>query len=456
MSAAAASKTPAAPVLASFAANLRYGSLPADVIERARQCLVDAIACAMFGMDLPWSKILLARTALDPEAGPLPLAPSRSETAIREAALAWGAQSHAFELDSLVQPSVGVHPGATVALPALAVAQARGASGRELLTAIVAGFEVLHRIGSATLHTPEKRGFHAPGVVGPFGAAIAAGLLAGLPADRLTHALGIAGSLGGGLLAFSKAGSGGMVKRLHMGRAAEAGVLAAQLAGGGYEGPETVLEGSFGLFDAFCNERDVTRLTADLGATWQTRSLALKSFACHVTAHAPVHMLRALMLRHQFAGENIAELRLRVSDKVLSHHAARKPADVMQVQYSVPCVVAIAAYRDPENPASFTSDIVDSPPIMRLAEGIILEPAAASGTKGTGIVVTLRDGRRFEDSAQSFPGCSDQPFSAIQLKSKFKTLTAGRKIDAERMFDTLMSIETLDDVSTLWNAARGR
>ncbi len=454
MSSASPIAHPAAPLLAAFATGLRYDDIPAAVIERARQCLVDAVGCAMFGMTLPWSRILLAQTGLDAKAGFLPLAVAQGLTAIREAALAWGAQAHAFELDSLVQPSVGVHPGATVALPALAVAQARRASGRALLTAIVAGFEVLHRIGSATLHTPEKRGFHAPGVVGPFGGAIACGLLMGLSAERLTHALGVAGSLGGGLLAFSKAGQGGMVKRLHMGRAAEAGVLAAQLAAGGYEGPETVLDGAYGMLQAYCNESDVARLTADLGARWLTETLALKSFACHVTAHAPVHMLRALMRRHAFAGGDIAALTLRVSDKVLSHHTSRQPTDIMQVQYSVPYTVALAAYRDPTNPANFFADAIADPDIRRLAEAIVLEPAAkTAGRKAaTDIVVALRDGRRFEDSAESFPGCQDQPFSAAQLQDKFRVLAGGSGVDADGLFAALTRIETAADVSALWAA----
>ena len=445
---------PAAPILAGFAAGLRHDNIPVAVIERARQCLVDAVACSMFGMSLPWSQILLAQTSLDAKAGFLPIAPAQSKTAVREAALAWGAQAHAFELDSLVQPSVGVHPGATVALPALAVAQARHASGRDLLTAIVAGFEVMYRIAAATLHTPEKRGFHAPGIVGPFGAAIASGLLMGLSAERLTHALGIAGSLGGGLLAFSKAGQGGMVKRLHMGRAAEAGVLAAQLAAGGYEGPETVIDGAYGMLDAYCNERDVARLTAEIGTKWHTESLALKSFACHVTAHAPVHMLVALMRQHKFAGADIAALTLRVSDKVLSHHTSRTPTDIMQVQYSVPYTVALAAYRDPTDPANFSADAIADPDIRRLAELIVLEPAAKSAGKkaGTGIVIALRDGRRFEDAAESFPGCQDKPFSAQQLREKFSALTRANGVDAARLFDALNDIDRVTNVGSLWTA----
>src|SRR5262249_60024067 len=112
--------------------------------------------------------------------------------------------------------------------------------------------EVMIRIGRATKHSNEGRGFHAPGTTGPFGAAIACGRLMGFDSKRMRNALGIAGSLACGLLEFARAGNGAMVKRLHLGRAAESGVLAASLAADGFTGPASVLEGEVGLLLEFC------------------------------------------------------------------------------------------------------------------------------------------------------------------------------------------------------------
>src|SRR5439155_1006907 len=126
---------------------------------------------------------------------------------VPQAALVLGALSHAFEYDNLSKPGMGVHPGATVALPAFTMAQALGSSGRDLLAAIVAGVEVMFRIGAASLHSPEKIGFHAPGMTGPFGAAAAGASLMKLSAGETANAFGIAGSFGSGLLAFARAGS---------------------------------------------------------------------------------------------------------------------------------------------------------------------------------------------------------------------------------------------------------
>src|SRR6266540_3632397 len=220
--------------LARYAAFCRYEDIPSDVIERAKQCITDTIAAVIFGYDLPWSRIVVAFAEKNGVGGnSRVLGPGGPRVHAPAAALANGALAHAFEMDNLTWPSTGVHPGATLLASGLAVAQERGRGGRDLITAVVAGAEVMIRIGRATQHSNEGRGFHAPGTTGPFGAALACGKLMDFDAERMQNALGIAGSLSCGLLEFARAGNGAMVKRLHLGRAAESGVLAASLAGEG-------------------------------------------------------------------------------------------------------------------------------------------------------------------------------------------------------------------------------
>jgi 2-methylcitrate dehydratase PrpD len=447
---------PAATTLAEFAAGLHFDSIPTHAIERATHCLIDAVACAMHGARMPWSQILQRQTELVTNHGLLARPITTGPGAVRETALVWGTQAHAFELDSLCRPSAGVHPGATIALPALALAQARRSSGRALLASIVAGCEVMFRIGAATLHTPEKRGFHAPGLNGPFGAATACGNLLGFSVAQYGNAFGIAGSLSAGLLAFSKATRGGMVKRLHMGRAAESGVLAAQLAAGGFEGPDTVIDGRFGYLQAFCNETLPQRLTEALGSTWKIESLCLKKFACHITAHAPVQLLANLKAQHGFAGVDIAAIRLGVTDKVLSHHTERRPADMMQAQYSVPFLTAISAFRDPNDPNSFAEDTLADAAILRLVDAMDLVPKSGDTHQGWGVEmeVRLKDGRVVADALEIFPGCPEQPFTLEQLRAKFDALTAHATADTGRLFDLLKDVASLDDVSRLWEIDR--
>ena len=157
--------------LAEYAAALRYQDLPAEVVQRAKECIIDTVAAIICGAALPWSRIVAeyarrtgpgGKSNILGAGGPAIQAPA--------AALANGALAHAFELDALTRPGAGAHPGATVLPPALAVAQEQGSDGRALITAFVAGNEIMIRIGRATGHTNEARGFHAPGTTGPFGA----------------------------------------------------------------------------------------------------------------------------------------------------------------------------------------------------------------------------------------------------------------------------------------------
>ena len=236
--------------LAEYAAALRYEDLPAPVAQQAKDCIIDTVAAAICGSALPWSRIVIDYAERTGPGGKSRILGRGSAVQAPAAALANGALAHAFELDSLTRPGAGAHPGATVLPPALAVAQEKGADGRGLIAAFVAGNEVMIRIGRATGHTNEARGFHAPGTTGPFGATVTAGHLLGLDAGAMTNALGIAGSLCGGLLEFAR-GNGGMVKRLHLGRASEAGVLAASLAAGGFTGPRTVSKDNSGFSASF-------------------------------------------------------------------------------------------------------------------------------------------------------------------------------------------------------------
>jgi len=436
----------AADRLAAYAAGLRFEHLPADIVRTAKTCLIDAVACAIFGERLPWSRAIAAVIASSGASGACAVPGFDRRLDPRQAALALGAFAHAFELDSLRKPGAGAHPGATVALPAFAMAQARSRSGRDLIAAIVAGCEASFHIGAATLHTPELHGFHAPGIIGPFGAAVASGCLLGLSPEQLGYALGIAGSCTGGLLAFARSGQGGMVKRLHLGRAAESGVLAAMLAAHGYDGPRTVLEGEFGVLQSFCSRADPALLTAGLGTFFETSRLCIKPYACHVTAQAPIELLRHLMASQGFAAGDIAGIEVAASAKVASHHSEQRPADIMLGQYSVPFSLAVAAWRDPADPTAFADDPIHHPGILDLAARIKIVPGDAGW--GARLSIALRDGRRISGALASFRGCPETPMSLDEIAAKFRRLTRHRP-SADALVEALLDIENVHDIAAL-------
>ena len=174
----------------------------------------------------------------------------------------------------------------------------------------------------------------------------------GLDTTQLTNAFGIAGSMSAGLLAFTKAQTGSMVKRLHMGRAGESGIVAAKLAADGYNGPRRSWR-TFGFLETYCRNGDAALLTSGLGEDWETLKICIKRYPCHVTAQAPMQALRALQKEHGFDARDVASLTVWCNEKVVTHHDIRRPEDVMMAQYSVPFCLALALHRDPDDPDSF-------------------------------------------------------------------------------------------------------
>jgi 2-methylcitrate dehydratase PrpD len=429
--------------LAEYAAGLRYEDLPAEVVAVAKDCIIDTVAACICGSALPWSRIVIEYAERTGPGGTSRILGRGSAVQAPSAALANGALAHAFELDALTRPGAGAHPGATVLPPALAVAQQAGvnASGRALIAAFVAGNEVMIRIGRATGHTNEARGFHAPGTTGPFGAAVACGHLLGLDAGRMANALGLAGSLAGGLLEFAK-GDGGMVKRLHLGRASEAGVLAASLAAAGFTGPRTVIEGEFGFLRVFCTEYDEGELTKGLGQDYVTLSTVLKRYPVHATAHAAVRAVRDLQAEHRFSGGDVEGITVTGNKRMLERHAIAEPADLMLAQYSIPFCVALALHREARDPESYDESALADPQIRALTRRVRLVPEGGGqgghgGAMGSTVTVTLADGRRLERHADS------GLLEAGELGDKFARLT--RAVLGERgaaLYERVQGLET--------------
>ncbi len=296
--------TSASQALAEFAVGLSYERIPPEVIERAKDCLIDTVGACVFGAELPWSKTVIGYAERNSAPGQCSVLGTGIKLRAPFACLANGATAHAYELDCLCEPSVGIHPSAALAVPGLAVGQGRKRAGADVLAAVVAGYEVLYRIGDAARHSIEKLGFHSPGIVGVFGTAVVVGRLFGLNAQQMANAFGIAGSLSSGLMEFSR--TGGMVKRLHLGRSAEGGFLAAVLARDGYTGPAGVFEGKFGVLNTFCRDADPARLTRDLGSDWHVLKTKIKRYACHSTAQIPVTVALQLKETHGISGDDVA------------------------------------------------------------------------------------------------------------------------------------------------------
>lgn len=288
--------------LAEWAASLTFEAIPLEVVESAADRVLDTlgICVAAFGEDAG-----VAARALRDEWGP-----GRAEAdfvgehvkgGAAIAALVNGTYAHSLDFDDTHLPSV-VHPSAPMVPAVLASAQAAGASGSQLLTSLVAAYEVNTRLSMAQYDEVLgnsllfERGLHATSILGTVAGAVGCAKLRGLDSDGIANAIGIACSMGAGLLEANR--SGGTVKRFHCGWAAHSAVTAAALAAHGLTGPATVLEGRFGFFQAFCGDRWRSSAVTDaLGERWGTTEILYKPYPCNHFTHAIVDAAMAFKAR---------------------------------------------------------------------------------------------------------------------------------------------------------------
>jgi 2-methylcitrate dehydratase PrpD len=441
--------------LAQYAVDLNYRSIPKEVIERAKACILDTLAVSLYGSTKPWSRTVSGLIRDSGARGRATVLGEGFSAQPAQATLANGVMAHAFELDNVRQPGAGVHPGATAFLPAFAMAEEKKADGKSLLTAFVAACEVVSRIGVAAGNSLEHRGFHAPGLTGTFAAAIAAGRLMKLNEAKMVNALGIAGSYSGGLIEFSRCQEGAMVKRLHLGKAAEGGVTAAILASRGFAGPESVLEGKFGFCRTYSDSPKLSYLTHRLGREFETMNIGIKRCACHINAHAPIEALQNLRAEMDFKPEEVRAIVVSGIEKLVTHHAIYKPKDLMMAQYSIPFCVALSLYCDPTDPESFSEKKLKDKKILAMMRKVQLKVDHEIEEKGwdraARVSVALANNRRRSELVIHFKGTPRNPMSQLDVQDKARKLTRTLLTakQLERLVESVNNLERIADVSAI-------
>jgi 2-methylcitrate dehydratase PrpD len=327
--------------LAEFVAGLGYSDIPSTVIEGAKDLLVDWMGSALAGKGAR-PVVALERFAAEmgPGDGPSEIVPSGGSTSPLFAALINGAASHVAEQDDVHNGSV-FHPGTVVFPSALAVTQAEGASGRHLLVAAIAGYEVGIRVGEF-LGRSHYKTFHTTGTAGTLASAAAVAKLLSLDADGTQHALGSAGTQAAGLWEFLRDGADS--KQIHTAKAAADGLLSAYLARSGVTGARRILEGAQGLAAGMSNDADPAKLTDGLGTRWATIETSYKSHASCRHTHPAADALLALMQREHLSHEQIASVTARVHQGAMDVLGqVVEPTSVHQAKFSMGTVLALMA-----------------------------------------------------------------------------------------------------------------
>ena len=236
-----------------------------------------------------------------------------------------------------------------------------------------------------------------------------------------------------------------MVKRLHLGRAAESGVLAASLAEAGFTGPQSVLEGPFGFLNVYCGDNDVAALTCGLGDEYATLRIMLKRFPVHITSHTSVQAIEDLKRAHGYTGDQVASIAIAGNQKMATVNNIPAPADLMMAQYSLPFCVALAHFRNPRDPASFNLRTFNDPAIRSLASRVtisVADEAKHGHTIASTVTVTLKDGRTLTRRVDGFKGTPEQPLSRDEMREKFLLLTRHcDRLAMARLFDRLQGLE---------------
>lgn len=358
---------PATEALARFVAETDYPDLPSSLITECKIATLDVFAAAFVGSSLPWAQRVVEMVHELGGAPEVSVVNQPWKTDVSRAALANGAMIGAFECE----PLTGSHASGTVLPAALAISQREHRDGKAFLLALAVGFELSGRLQKTAVGLESTRGFHNPGVQGPFGAAAAVGKLYGFDAATLASALGLAGSCAAGLLEFAWAGAD--TKRIHLGRASSMGLESALLAKKGLHGPVTVIEGPYGYFNAFSEPTDIAKLTEGLGKKWMIQPASHKAFATHVTHQAVVQAIQDLKREHAFDPKAITRVAIRGAHRILEdRHTVRDPKTVMGGQYSLPFTAAVALTRDMSNPLVYNEEAVKDPLVRSLAKNMEL------------------------------------------------------------------------------------
>jgi 2-methylcitrate dehydratase PrpD len=382
-----AANPPAAPQpgltrhVAAWVAGLRHAQLPEATRQAVRAALLDTLGVGLYGRALPWSRAVAQWAAQgrgvggSANGGATGWGEAAPSLRAADAALVNGVAAHAYELDDY--HNAKLHPGAVVIPAVLALGEAVQADGAALELAIAAGYEVMIRTGLALDPSAARlRGWHLTGVCGPLGAAAGCASLLGLDAEHTAWALGLAGTQGAGLFAFNA--DGAMSKRFHAGRAAQAGVMAAELAALGFTGPTQIYEAADGGFlAAHSNVLHPRALTDGLGESFLLDVTSFKPYSCCGSIHAHVDAARALPVASpaDLAGRRVRAGVARVVDVQCGYDYA--PGTEMNAQMSLRYCVAVALLERQALPAQFVPEKLRDPAIVALAQRleIVHDPA---------------------------------------------------------------------------------
>lgn len=453
-------RPPVAADLAALIAGLSYDDIPEAAVAAAKEAILDHIGLMVRGSSLPWTRpVLDVVTALEsrPEST---IVCHGMKAAAPDAAMVNATFCHSCELDDSGYDG-GPHPGSAAVPAALGMAEALGLSGRDVVLAVVAGYELIYRIARVFTRPISRLGFHAQSMIGPFGSVAVGATMLGLDAEQTTHAISIAASHSSGTMEYDQ--SGGEVKRYHAGMTARSGLMAALLAQKGLTAPPTIFEGKRGLMSLFGrveNERAFDIAAGPERADWfAVQGRTVKVYPTVGTIHTCLQAVGRLVREGNLSADSIERIDLWVNPHVLGHGASiTRPRDTVGAQFSLAFSVGLAVvkrgndldyYLDPAN--------FKDPRILAIGDRLEVHPDDTLETRPWGesfaarARIRLRDGTELEGEELYRKGAPENPVSHDELVTKFHSLVDGvlPAPQAEQLVELTGKLEQLPSVTEL-------
>jgi 2-methylcitrate dehydratase PrpD len=411
-----------AETLAHKIAALKPDTLPAATTRKCEDLLIDVVGLCVTARNEDY--IVSALAGWDDD-GPCTAIGHKRALNAAGAAFVNGTAAHGEDFDDTFEGGP-VHAGAVIVPAVLAACERHNPDGRMALIGIAAGTEVLCRLSLVVPKAVHKAGFHPTAIFGAMGAAAGVGAALGLNARQIVDALGIAGSMAGGIIEYLAEGA--WTKRLHAGWAAQSGIRAALLAKQGFIGPRTVFEGVHGLFHGFAHttKGDYEALMGDFGARWVTDTLAFKPYPCGTMAQPYIDCARRLAARGLKA-EEIDEIVCEVAEGTVHRlweplASKQRPPNGYGAKFATPYLLATGFVTGGVGLGAFTESAIGDPRVLALAAKVkyVIDPQNPYPDNYTGhIRATMKDGSVIEERQPYLRGGAQEPLTRQDVTDKF-------------------------------------
>lgn len=408
--------------IAGHVAKARYEDLPQPVVHAFKRALLDHVTCALAGSAMPVSRALLSYFQENDASRVATVIGSEAKLSAANAALVNGANTHALDFDD-GHTHGSAHPSGAVFPAVFAAAEQYGSTPREVVLAVVLGYDVMLRLAAAMHPVTARRGFHNTPVAGVFGAAAAVASLLKLDAAQTNHALGLAASFAGGIRQYLDEGA--EVKRIHPGKAARDGLLCAEFARRGITGPSRVLEGRYGFAETHAGgQLKWDRLLERLGERYEIAGVYFKPYPCCRHYHSVIDGIRSLREEHGIQPRDVVSLRLGIYSVGVHGHDHKHCDNLLDAQMSAPVGAALALTDGDVAAHMFLPESLGRPAVQRLIElsetRVDEECERIYPGRRSGVVeIGLTGGRKVAARVLDPKGEGENPMSDGDLERKF-------------------------------------